>query len=547
MLKIRIVLLVTLSVLLLSNCNVDSGKDTPSIDVETIESQGMESLKKRDWDSALEYYSKSVESGNASSEGKLWWSSLTISSIIIDENIQEVVENIGLVGYPTELNEVLFTGNIQGSLKESSLAPFANITIRNSSQFSNTTESETYDMLCTILFNMQEKYPNGINNLMDSIIKAIEKMDLVNEQLLSIPDDAMITLEYSMFYPDNYEPLESNWLSEVDSTTGEISPAKLTVGKAEVYIIASTLELYRSLFLILQSISLNTNFKDYWTMFNPKNGNAYDYINNKPSKLKDDFSWSTVKNPLKDNILHSRTDALTIMENSKKHFTNFITYIDSSGKLLVSRDKNSEFFLSPNNKNIGANEWENIVLAQEFASTAASLILDSLQKNEIVYYPEDFDIQDIDSVKKYKIKENWPTIGKGICLGKFFEKPLFTLENAFELNQANGEFVFYIYDGAGYRAALKTDVNEDSQFYIKLKDITFNGLLVGLKQDIMNNINVNSNIDGNTLYIQVSKNENYLVGHSLYPEGEAFSTGSTNHISTGSFFIGKVKNHTEGI
>lgn len=546
MLKKTIILAFAAFLATIYGCDVDSGNNDPVVDIETIESKGLEALKKRDWDGALTQYSKSVESGKASSEGKLWWAALSASSLVIDSNIQEIVGNMGITGYPTQLDEVLFSGNSRTIISNDIKSPFNNLAISNSSDFSHLTDDKSTNDFCALLYNIQKNYPDGLNGLFDSVIASTDKVNEISKQLLSIPDDASITLEYSMFYPDNYTPMENGWLSEVDPLTNEIQPAKLTVGKAEIYVLASTLELYRSIFLLLQTISLNTDFDGYWGLFNPKDGTAYDFgSDNRPSNLKAGFNWSTIKSPLQDDFLSSRSDASSILAESKKHLANFISYLDASGKLLTSRDADSKFFFSPNNKNIGTSEWDKIITGQEFVSTLSSLLLKSLHENEVIFYPEDLNVKDINSLSYYKDINNWPSTGKGMVLGKFFEKPLFTLENAFDMTENGDDFKFYVYDGMDIVPAVKTDVARDAELYIKLNDITFNGFLLGAENDIMNTI-IGDKV-GNSFYILINKNENYLVGHSLYPVGESFTIGSTTHTSTGSFFVGKIKDHTESI
>ncbi len=285
-----------------------------------------------------------------------------------------------------------------------------------------------------------------------------------------------------------------------------------------------------------QSVSLTADLDGYWDIFGPLSGSGYKDHTAAYLIFDPDFDWSTIKNPLSDGFLSARSDATTILGESKVHFINFATYLKKAGELIVKRDADSDFFLSPSNPYIETDSWDYVKSGQKITNILADKIIDSVNNSSIIYMPEEN--PDINSIDTYSDDANWPTSGLGLNLSKLFEKPLLTVENIIEM-ESNGEFTIYYSENTDHIKATKETFSPDKSYFIKLKDTTLNGFLVGMNDEIGELLSLP--INNNVAYIPVYQSDNdieflVLVAHSLYPKGEEFTIEGIAYTSTGSFF-----------
>lgn len=528
--KLKKILLLVFTMILFFSCDffkaVNPEEEEPALTTEEIEASANLLLDEGKLDEALDEYQKVIDSGEASEEAIFWWTSLKISSLAVDSNILEIATKLGLSTYPKTMNDAYMNdsfiptnGNIMPAIENSSMF----------TQFDSDNNNVSSSMLA-LLYNLQKNYPDGFDGLIDSAISASEKLDDILNVLTKISDDASLDLKYSMFNDDTFDPTLENWPVSVEGST---TPAVVTVGKAEVYLMCSTIELLRSILLMLQSVDYSADLDGYWSIFNPLNGNFYTFdLDGTPTGIKEDFDYSKIPNPLNSGFLQQSDDAIAVLAESRTHFANVFKNIKASSILISNRTESSNFFLSPANASISLEDWNSVIQYHSLLETTADKIIDSIENNKIIYIPE-LEGMTEDDLKSYSDPAKWPTSGIGINLGKLFSKPLFALDNMFDL-ETNGDLKLYQKTGTTY--SLATSYNEAGDYRIKIKDITFNGLLNQNITDIIPQSIVNTeDISGNDIYLTINTK---LAGHKFTPKGSNFTYNGATFTSAGSIFTG---------
>lgn len=512
---------------------------------EEFEEEGDRLLKSRDFDSALLQYQKAINTGQASSEATLWWSMLTLLSISVDEEIQEIAKNIGLENYPAKMDD-MFWGesgvvSVYGNDSPSEVFDLIFPRVRNQEMFNALFTNYGSDsinvgatQLLAVMYNIQDHYPDGLNSIVDSLMSVLNKMDKVVEQLVAISDDTIISYTYDMFEGTDFVPGKSLWPTVADDK-GNVSSKVIKVGKAEVYSLAGSLEFLRSMLLLGQSLSYSLDFDGYWGNFNPLDGAFYSYdpITHGVTGLNQNFDWSTVGNPLADNFLYARANAGTLLAKSKGKFINSINYIDRGAELLVARDDSVDFYISPANDSISESLWLDIKRGQEIVSTVADKVIDSVNNGTVIYLPNYSDFDSLEKASHFIDPGKWPKDGYGINLGVLFSKPLLAIDTLFDIAN-NGEPVFYINNSGEYDVATKFKNSET--YYIKFKDLTFNDLLVGFGNYTEHYFDCDVLVDGSVFIPLRDRNSRIMVGSSLTPIGETFYSDGKEYLSRGSFF-----------
>lgn len=549
--KIRIIGVMFLALLFVS-CEDPFGTNDngdTALAVAKLEEDGFDKLKAESFDEALVSFQAALDSGLATPQAKLWWSALTLASISADVNVATVAGNLGIQNYPTTISGVL-SGDMLGSIAdtysedysswEESITVFNNVT--NQDKFyelyaedgSKTIESQ----MMAMLFNLKTNYPDGFNPIIDSFILATGKIDEVITVLSTISDDASFTYSYDMFYESSYYNAGyDSWPSKTVGT--EVVPSDITVGKAEVLVLASGLELMKTVLLMGQSVSYSADLNNYWTIFNPLDGTFYIYdTDGMADGIDPDFDWSTISNPLSEGFLYARDDAEEILATSKTHFVNSLTFLKDSNTLLQSRDASSPFYYSPSNSDIPAEFWIEADKAYTVIDIVLTKIIASATDSSDLYLPDFETIDSLDAA--LTIANNWPVTGSTVNFGALFSQPLLSIDNLFDVT-TDGEFVIYTLSGTTYSKATVFDDTET--YYVMFKDVTLNGLVSGFNDIIADNSGMTIEDDGSIFIELTMENANVLVGYSLVAAGTTFTSGGIDYESTGSFFSGLFENY----
>ncbi len=524
----------------------DTSLDAAAV-VSALEEDGLSKLKAGSFDEALVSYELALDSGLATPQAKLWWSVLTLASISADTNVGTVAGNLGISNYPTTMGGVL-SGDMLDTITESQTDEYGSWedhytvfnNIANQEMFSglfadsSTGEQTMNSQMMAMLFNLKTNYPNGFNPIIDSFILATGKIDEVITVLTAISDDESFTYTYDMFNDaSSYEAGYSAWPAKTVGNT--VAPADITVGKAEVLVLASGLELIKSMLLMGQSVSLSADLDNYWEIFNPLDGDFYVFVEGMPDSIDPDFNWSTISNPLSEGFLYARADAETILASSKTHFVNSLTFLKDSNTLLAARNTSSPFFYSPANSDIPAEFWPEADKAYNVIDIVLTKIITSTTDSSDMYIPDFETINSLDDA--VTVAGAWPTtdVNGIVNFGKLFSQPLLSIDNLFDVTTA-GEFVLYTLDGTNYTEA--TSFDDTETYYVMFKDVTLNGLVSGFNDMIATETGMTIEADG-SIYIELTMdNVNVLVGYSLTPAGTTFTSGGIEYISSGSFFHG---------
>lgn len=492
------------------------------VNIEVLEERAAAAMESGDYDTALEELQIAIDNGNPSGESVILWSTLKMASVLIDENTQSIFKDLGIENYPTTFEESIqmqYTYEENNQL-ESSSDPLYGFTVTGSNDYLAVMDNNQFSAkLVAMLDNFQQNNPDGFNSVIDSVLAAYKMMDSVNEEINKLTEEDSFDIKYSMFFNEPFDYETSPWISEMDPTTGALVPIDITVGKGEVMAYASYMTMVRMVLNLISSVSLNADLDEYWAIFNPVDGKAY----------QENFDVASIPDPFQDGFLSQDADSEEAMALAKADFVGSLNLLNESYGIISRRTVDSNFYISPGNIYL-ADYWIYIQKVRYVVDNGISRIINSAENNQPFYIPQP-DLRrfndEMELLDYYGDSSKWPTSGLGINFYKLFEKPLFSFDNIFDVD-SNGNFVIYKENPITYtlEKAVKSDIGTKTSFYIKVKDTTLNGALVNFPElPIETELPIPA----------------FLAGHVLYPKGETFTVNGETFTSTGSFFTGMLK------
>lgn len=464
-------------------------------------------------DEALAAYDEIINLADASTDATIRWSILKLASITVHEDVRTLASDLGVQDYPATMNEAL------GG--ESTMDPMSAMpTIANSHMFTQfDDEYSTVSPMLALLYNMKNSYPDGFDPIMDGFVNATAVMDEVIAKIDGLGADASFALTFDMIFPgQEFDPVSSPWPTDINGQAAEI-----VLGKAEVLIVAATLEGVRAFAYAANSISLRVDLDGYWDIFNPVDGQFFEFdVNGDIIGVNESYDFSNFEDPIKFGLLETSDDATAVLAEARAHFANVFRFIKEAGDLVASRTDADGFFISP--EFVGEESWPMVVEFNTSLGVVMDKVIDSIENNTTIYIPMPTEEQFMeDYIISLGDPNNWPTAaGDGVIainLGKMFEKPLFAIENLIELDDTRG---FVIYDITDELNAVVANSYTDSNTYaLKVVDNTFNGVI---------DANIASMIPE---YIPLPT---LFAATELTPEGEIYVVNGVEYESEGSIF-----------
>lgn len=501
------------------------GNGTPTLTTEQKEAAAEGLMDDGQLDEALAAYEEILQLDDASAEASIRWSMLKLASISVHEDVRTLASDLGIQEYPTTMNEAL------GG--ESTMDPMSALpTVANTDMFSQFDEMEA--TMIALLYNMKTNYPDGFDPIMDGFINATAVMDEIITELDNLDPGATFALTYDMFNDQPYDSYNSSWPLDNNGQPGDI-----VLGKAEVLLFAASLEGVRAFAFAANSISMKVDLDGYWEIFNPVDGDFYEFDEfGDIVGVDETYDFANFEDPIKYGLFETSDDATDMLAQSRVHFANVFRFIKEAGDLVATRTANDDFFISP--ANVG-DQWEMVVDINTSLGVVMDKVIDSIENDTTIYIPmpteDEYDENDVlisegQSMDEYILflgdEANWPTAaGDGVIvvnLGKMFEKPLFAIENIIELDETRG-FVIYEYsyneDTEEETVDVATAFDEANTYAVKVVDNTFNGVI---------DENIASEIPN---YIPIPT---LFAATELTPKGDTYVVNGVTYTSDGSIF-----------
>ena len=290
---------------------------------------------------------------------------------------------------------------------------------------------------------------SGFNVLMDTALtELMQRLDLIVPDIRDIDDNVRMTFRYDTFGDATEMGGDSPW-----PTDDHGNPMDLTIGKAEILLLAASLEMMEA-FMHLAMIynydfiaptpdptpspgdpTPTPPFEDYWNVFNLIDGTVFD-----DPQIFPEF------NPVQLLFLATRDDAQQTLDAAKAALLAGID--DFKLALNIILDRTDGFTLSPTGDAFGSS-WDYVqtwIYFQLNLRDAIKASLTSVDNSVIAYIPLPTNGTD-EYIALYADPLNWPdsaVLGEVIAVnfGALFANPIGGILDA----QDNGEPRIFFYD-----------------------------------------------------------------------------------------------------
>ncbi|MBN2657670.1 MAG: hypothetical protein JXR86_11470 [Spirochaetales bacterium] len=469
---------------------------------------------------ALNLFEEAKTADPANTEAALFWAILNIGSTLVDPKVQEVIAAAGILGYPETMEEFItsdwtkampvmdgiwksYSGDIQVVMGVyTNLYPEINIPEGFDSlpfyglDLEDAPELSLGEYMNIIAYNFQNSYPDGFNTPVTNVVNLVkEKLDGTISALEGIASNDSISLEADMFMTEQYDPFTSLW-----PTDGNDEPMAIVIGEAEVLLSVASLQIVNSLLNSVLAVDLSVDLAAFYSAFNMKDGLFWDatYLADQREydwneELESAYHWSSLpQKPFASGFLQTSADSDTVMAASKQYMSDALANLAAAADDLQARTGTESSFTFSEAK---MDSWATVKEVVDVAAILVDKLNDSLTNNKSVVIPGEILMG---SFTGYDVETNWPATADwsgvaviddifsadmAINMSKLFEKPIFALDNLIELDSF-GEPVLYSENSGSYSAVTSytgvqaiADMGTDKKFAVKVKDITFGGLV----------------------------------------------------------------------
>ena len=470
----------------------------PSSEAVDYLEEAIDSATQENFDSALNSFSLAVAADPNYGPALVGYHAFDLFSITIDPDIVDTAVNtLGVADYPDSMNALFSNDWLEEIVMNKAIESTETMFLPN------ITGQEDCDGIFGDepdgIINAPERgvamleffvtHSSGFNTLFDPIITSLNsRLDAIIDSIQNLDPGMSISFSPDIF-SDEMEYFDPFWATYMDWPTDDHGNAlEITIGRAELLIIASQLQILQSILYMIQVYDFDLNdpdsgaslLPDYWDAYNPFDGTAWG----------DSPSYPGVS-PALTNLLRPRTDSWqTSMAAAKDSFVGSLTNLKTAFQdILTDRDgflasSGSPFIAlldmgDPNNPSTSEG-WAIACEGLNVGINVADELLDSIEDpnaETLAILPLAMDPNDIFS---YADANNWPTqitpgSSIGINLGVLFTDPL---ANLFEM-ETNGEPAWYKFDiGAeGLVPASSIDPMHSSLAFMRGPDISLGGLI----------------------------------------------------------------------
>ena len=415
-------------------------------------------LEDGNFDRALSEFSKAVLYDETNPQALLGYSLLEIMNISVDPEIVSLAHNnLGLSEYPSGMRELVLDSI--GGIVTSGLSPGVSGSpgdyfIPN---LKRTLESAIFFLTHNTDFN---ELIDGMNSVF------IDRINSVYSVIDTIPENAQICISGS--------------ITRFKDNNGQAQD--VTIGKAEINIIAAYLLAFRSQVRLIQAYGYALS--DLKLLYNTLiidflNGNTPDF-----NDIQTLFSALLLKPDIKteEKLAGAKTDMqdmlvrLAAAVNSIKNRTGSDFSISPESSLVVGTDA------TDHSDKLFSELWNNFKISMDFTGIVCSVINESIAAGggTAAYIPAGGSSADDLFIWMQNSIDSWPSESNisdsvGIDFGAFYTLPLITFNSIFDLKDT-GEPQFYRWksDNSGFEPTEAVPLLDDTDpfYYIKVNDIS---------------------------------------------------------------------------
>ena len=510
----------------------DNDPDSPV--VQTIDEQaaaalvssGITALNNGEYEEALGLFASARIYNPNNTDAALYWAFLNIASASVDPAVLTIAENAGFVNYPETIDDFISADwlselpvgydatdsngdglmeiatslypeiEIPAGYTDINLFDFTDWRTGDNLEGSGTLSSGEY--FTAIIYHLQSNYPAGFNAPVTAMVELISgKLDETISVLQGISNFDSISLGAEMFIDGEFDPFTDLWPEE----NGELIP--VVIGRSEVLLSISSLQIINSVLNSVLAVDMSISLSAFYAAMNPINGAFWgtDFLSTPEDfhwrdEIEAAYDWGALPAyPMAEGFLQTSADSTAIMGESKAYMNNALSNLAEALDGIALRSGDASIFTFSQAQQ-AAEFWDEVLEIVDVSSILVDKLSSSLNNNTPVAIPTEI-FTDINSnlSKDYTLLSNWPSSedwgnvtsvsdipdAVEINLGALYAKPILALDNLIELNE-NSEPVIYKNDGSetieNYELAdLINDIDAESTYAIKLKDVTFGGFL----------------------------------------------------------------------
>lgn len=482
----------------------------------------VEEMENGDYDAALQAVENVIAGGSKEPETLLYASLLNMAALSTSENTQTFMRNAGFSNYPSKMGDLFDFPMVNvGDETEPLLLP----ELRDDE---GNVVTNFNDYLPTIVENLVTAYPNGFNAPVEGMISTYNiALVKVLSYLGNIPDDASIELTKEMILP------EAAGMEDVWPTDGEGNDLKFVIGKAEILLAMSSLELISGIINYVGSVDYTFPLGEFYNVYQ---------VTHSPQPPEDFGVDDLPINPLRT-LLQASPDASVYLDKSKQDIVNALGHLTEAVDLVLART-GDDFVISPGFIYLEESSWpEEDTAALNFIKTFVGRIKSSISTGSTFFFPFDFfgnAVGYIEGTAAWPTKADWGVVGSeepsalAFNLSALFDKPIIAIDTYFEIETTGEPTVFNISDINNPDPVTEfslADFNDDtkpaSDYAFKLKDCTLSGLFVDMPEDYIASIVTKNKIpgipnnfitptqSGNSIYLSIGTKDFY---YSMFNE-----------------------------
>ena len=505
--------------------------------VEYYVDAAITNMENQNFESAIGNFSEALIVDNAESSdyygmAKMGYHMLYTFQAAVDPDMVDLAKNnLGIADYPSTMNE-LISGEWMQSFTNPDGDPmlFPRITGQSDIDGDGVVGMQER-MLALIEFFVNNN--TGVNTLSDTVLNTLNgTLDTHIQQIRNLDPDMNFVFKWDMMYesPDDFVSHFDPWDGEANYSwpvDEHGNPIEIRLGKADLMLLASYLEMYKSYIYMTQVYNYDTGSQfllDAWSTYNWYDGTwVTDNTSSVDSPFLTDFlqprtTWSDSIADSKAAMLQALTDAENALYGIHMDRT-----VDVAGGEVP-------FLLSSQSELSGIqSQWQ--YMRDMFQLTTDEMIWrikDSINDPEVdqfFYMPMSIINPETD-VTQYL--GNWPTAldvendyNLAINFGRIWDIPF---SNILELNE-EGEPVYYDFVTNPANFTVISDISDPSvsKFaYIRVPDVTFGGLTV---QEMMSYLQMYGMVDDPDTRVGVDINYSDSNDNNRWDWDDANSNG----------------------
>ena len=478
MIKLFKLIIASIVVLTFFACPDPVGTVSDAEQAEALTLEAAAALQNQDFNTALSNYSEALILDPSNEKAVIGYTALNIMDLITDPNVVSMMRsNLGFVNYPSAINEVIdstvwMTEKTIESEDEPGeyytyIFPTLDLTETawSGSPFEYDGNPDFYHPIEWQYALMQYIATNntGFNFVSETIETALGSrfdnlIDMLNDY---VTDDMTFTISYTVMFQTEADALNGGWPSFYNSLLDDyVLLPNITIGKAELQLLVSQLQVVRSLAYFVSMYELDFSVSDYWTAF-----------------VAGSFD-SSIEQPFTSLLGHTADAAAKLASSKASMLAAFNSSKAGIQGILSDRDG-----MTVSSSNTIMFNLDNITFSDAIGAASLNTVIQmidvsitSLNDSTTAYYPADPALVEAGSIYPTSMTD----AAFGMNLGQLFSTPLPLIGagGVYETD-TDGDPLFYTLSGGTFSvvtAAPDPSIQPEEKYYLR-GDLSVGGIV----------------------------------------------------------------------